>query len=220
MTRAECGKLYGGMNLINLTGQRFGRLTVVERAENDKHGSPKWKCVCDCGKEKVVYGSSLRNGKTKSCGCLARELSSNRKKTHGLSKSKLHRVWGNMKDRCENKNCKSFPNYGGRGISVCDEWHNFQNFYDWAVLAGYADGLSLDRIDVNGGYCPDNCRWATSKTQANNQRNNHKIEYEGNTHTISEWAELYGIPKHTLYARIRMGWDIERALLQPVQIHT
>lgn len=206
-------------NLIDLTGQRFGRLTVIERAGNDNNGSPKWKCKCDCGVKKVVYGSSLRKGETRSCGCLARELSSERKKTHGLSKSKLHGVWANMKDRCENKNCKSFQHYGARGISVCDEWHDFQCFYDWSISAGYSEGLSLDRIDVNKGYSPDNCRWATSKIQANNQRNNHRIEYDGETHTISEWAELFDIPKFVLYARIKNGWDIKRALLQSVQTH-
>lgn len=206
------GQTSGRRNLQDLTGMRFGRLTVISRAENDKNGSPRWNCLCDCGNSIISYGSSLRYGDAKSCGCLARELTKERNTTHGLSKSKLHRVWANMKDRCENEFSKPFPHYGGRGIKVCEKWHDFMSFYEWAMSNGYTDGLSIDRINVDGDYEPSNCRWATQKEQNNNKTDNVFLSLGDKTHTISEWSEILGIKASTLRSRRRKGLSDEEVL--------
>lgn len=206
------------MKIIDLTGERFGSLVVIRRDENDKNGSPRWLCRCDCGQQKIVYGSCLRYGVSKSCGCRAKDLNSEKHRTHGLSKHPLHDVWRSMKDRCFNPNCRAYKHYGGRGITVCDEWSDFLPFYYWAIENGYQSGLSIDRIDVNGDYCPENCRWATIIEQTNNQRNNHCITYNGETHTIAEWGRITGIKKCTLYNRARRGLPPEK-ILTPLLSH-
>ena len=210
--------------LIDLIGQKFGRLTVVERAENGirKDGSPftRWMCKCDCGKEKIVTGSNLRKGITKSCGCYAKEQTGKINRTHGLKKSKLYVRWRDMKLRCNNPNDSHYKDYGGRGITVCNEWlHDFKAFYDWSISNGFDENLSLDRIDVNGNYEPLNCRWITMKEQQNNRRNNHWITYNGETHTMMQWSEITGINFHTIKGRLKMGWTIERAFTTPVKKH-
>lgn len=209
MTRKEAGKQNGTKRLIDLTGHRFGNLIVIERVENDKNGMPRWKCLCDCGKTVIKYGHTLRNGTTTSCGCKTNDNISNSKKTHGLSKHPLHSVWANMKDRCLNKNNHAYSCYGGRGITICDEWMDFVTFFNWAIKNGYQSGLSIDRIDVNGNYCPDNCRWATDKEQANNQRNNHIIEYNGQKHNVKQWAEIFGVTYNSIYDKLRKGLSAE-----------
>ena len=193
----------------DLTGQKFGKLTVIKRAENNKHGLPRWECRCDCGNTTLVSGQHLREGRAKSCGCLKKEALAK----HKLSNSRLYRIWANMKTRCENPNRKDYKRYGQRGVIVCEEWHDFPTFYEWAISNGYKDGLTLDRIDSNGNYEPSNCRWATAKEQCNNRTNNHTITYNGETKTIAQWAEERNINHDTLYSRInRMNWDIGRAL--------
>lgn len=158
--------------LIDITGQRFGRLLVIQKAEPRKgYNGAMWKCVCDCGKTTIVNGQNLKSGNTTSCGCYGIERKTNTPKTHGKSGTRLHRIWKAMHSRCYNKNFHAYNHYGGRGITICDEWlHDFQAFHDWAIVNGYKDNLSIDRIDNDKGYSPDNCRWVTMEEQNKNKR--------------------------------------------------
>lgn len=192
---------------IDLTGQRFGRLTVISYYGADK-GQTKWNCICDCGNEHIAASRSLRHGDTRSCGCILREFNESQR-THGRQPRRLHRIWSGMKCRCHDPNNKDFRNYGARGISVSEEWSGFEAFRDWALSHGYRDDLTLDRIDVNGNYSPENCRWATAEEQANNRTNNHKVSYKGETKNVSEWAKQYGIDASLFHAAIRRGKTID-----------
>lgn len=207
--------------LIDLTEQKFGRLTVIVRAENKVYGNQTktaWLCRCDCGNMVIVCTQELRNGDTKSCGCFSKEETSKRSKTHGKQNTRLYKIWSDMKARCSNPNEISYPNYGGRGISVDSVWmDNFEEFYKWAMLNGYSDNLSIDRIDGSKDYSPQNCRWATRKEQANNTRRNFNISFNGETHTLSEWSEIVGIRAGTIRERLKQfEWSVEDALTIPV----
>lgn len=206
-------------NFIDLTDQRFGRLTVIERAENSKDGKARWVCRCDCGKQTVVVGNHLRSNAIQSCGCFSKETTLKRCRTHGATKGRLYRIWCNMKRRCSDPKNISYTRYGQCGISVCSEWMNFEAFSDWALSHGYRDDLSIDRIDSGGDYCPENCRWADSITQSNNRRSNRHLTFCGKTHTMAEWAKIVQISEATLWSRIKAGWTVERALTEPVQQH-
>lgn len=199
--------------LIDLTGQRFGRLVVIERADNSADGRARWLCRCDCGQSKTVLGEHLKKGRTKSCGCAKSESSSKRFKKHGGRNSKLYRIWSNMKDRCNNPDCKVYSDYGGRGIKVCKEWiDDFSAFQKWALANGYKEGLTIDRKDNDKGYSPDNCRWTDRKIQGNNKRNCRYITYKGQRKTVAEWSDITGIPHDTLLYRLNHGWETERIL--------
>lgn len=199
----------------DIAGKRFNQLTVIEYAYT-KNNKAFWLCRCDCGKEIYAPTCHLNSGHTKSCGCLKVETTRQRATKHGLKKSRLYSIWLNMKNRCQNPNSKSFKYYGKRGIKVCEEWNDFENFYKWAVNNGYEKSLTLDRIDVNGNYQPNNCRWADVKTQANNKRNSRYIEAYGEKHTVAEWAEKMQIKPTTLYSRLKKGCT-NAELLRPVE---
>ena len=199
---------------IEMIGKRFGRLYVFSEESKTGCRGLSWKCVCDCGNVVCVDGYKLRSGHTQSCGCLQRERTSEISRTHGASGGRLFRIWANMKSRCNNPNLPRWGDYGGRGIRVCDAWNdNFQTFYDWAIANGYSDELTIDRINNNGDYCPENCRWATDEEQRLNTRRNRFLTYRGSTRTVKEWANLKGIPYSVLSSRInRYGWTVEKAL--------
>ncbi len=193
----------------DLSGQKFSKLTVIKRVGNTNYGQPLWECKCECGNTAFASGQHLREGRIKSCGCLKKEALVK----HRMCNTRLYRIWSSMKERCNNPKRRDFKRYGERGIKVCEEWGDFLTFYKWAISNGYSKTLTLDRIDVNGNYEPSNCRWVTVKEQGNNRTNNHLITYNGETKTISQWAEERNINHDTLYSRInRMNWDIGRAL--------
>lgn len=207
------------MRMKNLIGQRFGRLVVIKHEgsyispKNSK--STKWLCKCDCGKEIVAIGKNLRKGKTKSCGCLWHELSKMGSfgKKHSLSKTRLYRTWNAIKRRCNEKRYRAYMQYGGRGIKICDEWlQDFMNFYNWAMANGYREDLTIDRINVNGNYEPNNCRWITIQEQANNRRTNIQIQYKGQKKTLKEWCKILNLKYPTILYRIRKAhYTIEQA---------
>ncbi|MDP4117691.1 MAG: AP2 domain-containing protein [Bacillota bacterium] len=204
--------------VIDITGNKYGRLTVIKRAENSVSPNgcvfAKWECRCDCGNVVTVKGYLLRSGNTKSCGCSRKETLRNLMSTHGKSKTRLYQIWCGMKKRCNNPSSSIYKHYGGRGIKVCKEWEdNFEAFYEWASRNGYADYLSIDRINVNLGYSPENCKWATEKEQKNNMRSNHKIKYMGMDKTLSEWGEYLGESPRRISWRINHGWRELDALL-------
>lgn len=202
----------------DLVGQRFGRLTVIAEGARTANKKRTWICRCDCGniKKNPVVGYDLKSGKVQSCGCLYTESNKGRNEKHGKSGIRLHRIWLSMRQRCGYSSGDCFKNYGGRGITVCEEWkNNFQAFYDWAMANGYKDNLTLDRKDTNGNYCPENCRWATMKAQQNNRRNNRIVEYCGEKYTLSELAQKLNIRPATLAWRIAHGWSEEEIGLLP-----
>ena len=203
--------------LDDLTGQRFARLTVIkELEERESSGDVRWLCRCDCGRDVIANSYSLKKGKTKSCGCYSREMAAKRKTTHGLTANgqpRIYRTWTSMKQRCLNPNCKNYPHYGGRGITVCQEWRDdFQAFYNWAMANGYQDDLQIDRIDNDGNYEPGNCRWTECKGNIRNRSNTVRISYQGKNLTIPEWVQITGLPETTIRERYRAGKPPEEIL--------
>ena len=201
---------------VNLLGQRYGRLTVIKEAGRSNAGKVMWLCKCDCGKDVVICQNNFKKQQV-SCGCYNRErvIASNTK--HDLWNTRLHSIWANIKSRCHNSNLPDYKNYGGRGIEICNEWINdFKAFYDWAMQNGYADNLTIDRIDVNGNYCPENCRWVSRETQAKNKRTNRYLTWNGKTQTITAWAKEVHLSHASIAYRLdKLGWDIEKSLNFP-----
>jgi len=206
------------------TGEKFGRLTVIKLDHIQEYISPNdvisnkeyYLCKCDCGNECIILKKSLKLGYTKSCGCFRKEIAKKEaeKIKHGLIKTRLYNIFSCIKTRCYNKKHNYFNNYGGRGITICDEWLNKKNgfitFYNWAMDNGYQENLTIDRIDNNGNYNPDNCRWIIHKEQCRNQSSNVNITYNGETHCIAEWAEILNIKSSFIYNRIHKNWSIEK----------
>lgn len=204
----------------DLTGRRFGRLTVVGiseikevRRKSRINRYAMWNCACDCGGIHIANSYDLKSGKTKSCGCLARENLIKCRTKHGLSDTRLYGIYTGIKNRCYNKNEPSYGNYGGRGIRMCEEWRNdFFSFYEWSLSNGYDESLSskqctIERIDVNGDYCPENCKWIPMRQQGWNKRNTRYVTYEGRSMSVAEASELSGINAKTIYTRLSRGHD-------------
>lgn len=174
-------------------GEKYGMLTVIGLAGKNKYNHPLFECQCDCGNKAIIEATRVKNEKTKSCGCLQKEKTKMLTFQHGLTNTRLHRIWAAIISRCENPKNNRYYTYGERGVIICDEWRNdFTNFYNWAMANGYRDDLTIDRIDVNGNYGPSNCRWATRKEQANNKRSNRNVFYNGMTKNLKQWSEYYG----------------------------
>ena len=202
------------ITLDRYIGMKFGRLTVTSTLK--KNAKNYLVCSCDCGGTAITLLCRLKSGETKSCGCLRKEKAIDRLTKHGMSHTRLSRIWRGIKSRCTNKNHHYYKNYGGRGIKICDEWENdFSAFSEWAFDNGYDDSLTIDRIDVNGDYTPENCRWTSNKIQCNNKRNNHIVTIEGVSHTISEWSDISGIGYGTIKSRVERGWTGRNILIKP-----
>jgi hypothetical protein len=191
------------MKKIELSGQVFGSLSVIKEDGRTNDGKVKWLCECDCGRTASVNGRHLRGGKIKSCGCLQFSHST----THGMSKTRTFAIWAEMRARCNNPNRARWADYGGRGIKVSDRWDKFENFY--ADMGDAPDRMSIDRIDVNGDYCPANCRWATPKEQANNRRNNVFLTWQNKTQTIAQWSEETGVPAYAISHRLSKSLTLD-----------
>lgn len=189
------------MGIVDITGQRFVRLTVLGYVGKNRQNKSLWKCVCDCGNETIARADALKSGDKQSCGCLNRENKSRecikRNTKHGMTHTRLYAVWCDMRRRCNNPKTPEYKNYGARGIKICTEWDNdFKLFNDWAMKNGYDENAphgdcTIDRIDVNGDYCPENCRFVDLMVQGSNKRNNRHITHNGITMTQSEWARHY-----------------------------
>lgn len=201
--------------IIDMENKKFNHLTVIRKSHQDKRGEWFWICKCDCGNETIASGYKIRSGHTKSCGCVQEE---HRKegfhKRHGMTDTKLYIIWENMRRRCYYSKNNMYKNYGGRGIRVCDEWKDdFEPFMKWAQENGYKEGLSIERIDVNGNYEPSNCKWITPKEQYLNRTDSHLITAFGKTQTIKEWADESGLNYDTIERRINQyGWTAEEAV--------
>lgn len=183
---------------INMLGKECGRLKVLQRTDSDKYGNAMWICLCDCGNEVIVKGQHLRSGKTKSCGCYHKDMQKQLKSKHGYSNTRLYKCWDSMKTRCLNNNTDSFKDYGGRGITFCKEWEDPKKFIKWALENGYEEDLTLERIDLNKNYTPDNCKWITRAEQNKNTRRNIKQTIDGKTYNLSELARLIGVTRGTI----------------------
>lgn len=194
-----------------MTGKKYNHWLVLSEMRGSQANPAKVLCLCDCGKKKIVIRRDVLFGQSKCCGCLR---SWSHVRTHGMSNAPEYRIWNEINKRCHNVSCKKYKNYGARGIKVCSRWHDFANFYS---DMGPRPSLqhSIDRIDVNGDYSPENCRWSTPKAQARNKTNTVFVEFLGEKKSLGEWCEIYGMRTNTVLGRLKLGWPIEKALTTP-----
>lgn len=205
---------------LELLGKRFGYLIVKRYSHTNKHRNAIWECLCDCGKTTFLRSAVLRNGHTRSCGCLRRDLVSRRNKKHGLCSERIYRIWQDMKKRCYDKNWRQYKDWGGRGIKVCGEWRDdFISFYNWAIANGYKDNLTIERIDNDGNYEPDNCTFIEFKKQSKNRRNVHLLTFRNKTMCLSEWAKRLKVPYERIRRRYAQGWSARDIILKPKQVN-
>lgn len=195
----------------DITGNKFGKLTAIKPVGKNKRGRYLWLCKCDCGGEKIVAQDSLHIGNTKSCGCAVANTK------HGHSHTRMYKLWTDMKQRCYNPNTISYSYCGGRGIQVCDDWKNsFQSFADWAFSCGYGDNLTIDRIDNDKDYCPENCRWVTLQFQERNKRTTYFAEHHGEQIPVAILCEELNLPVQVIYHRVLRGSSLEEAVTKPI----
>lgn len=205
--------------LMDLTGMQFERLEVICEAERTNYGARRRLCECRCGNKKIVYQRALVSGHTRSCGCLRKEELIKRSTKHNCCNTRIYNIYASMKKRCLNRNEQAYPNYGGRGNLICEEWlgeNGFENFYKWSMENGYDDKLTIDRINVNGNYEPSNCRWVTYREQNRNKRNNIVILWNGETKILKDLCIELGMNYQTVKMRVHHGWEINRALTEPI----
>lgn len=198
----SCKDIKTGQPYKNLAGAKFGYLTALERVGTNKHGSVLWKCRCDCGNTKIYPSGKLVDGRATNCGCMTVEIRRKKASKHGITaggKPRTFVIWNGMKLRCLNPKATSYPNYGARGITICDEWMSFENFHNWAINNGYGDDKEIDRIDNDGNYCPENCRWVDRKFNRLHQRRIRNIEISGEILSINAWCKKVGISKTIAY---------------------
>ncbi|MFJ1122234.1 hypothetical protein [Bacillus thuringiensis] len=207
------------MARLDLTGKKFNLLEGIEVVGKSNRGAMLWKFKCDCGNEVVLEGRKVKGGETKSCGCLVKEHTKNLNYTHGFGNTRLHKCYSSMISRCYHEKDKSYKDYGGRGIGVCDEWReSFLNFREWALKSGYSDSLTIDRIDVNKWYAPENCKWSTKLEQANNKRSSINVTYKNETKTLKQWCKELNLNYSTIYTRIFTGnYDVVTAFEKPIR---
>lgn len=203
-----------GKRIEILPGEKFSRLTIISEAEK-RSGMRYFHCRCDCGKEGIFRFTALRVGKVKSCGCLRDQQNATASLSHGLSKTSLYTSWHCMKQRCLNEKCKAYNHYGGRGITIYEPWLQFESFKIWALANGYKEGLTIERIEVNGNYEPNNCKWITQTEQCRNRRNNVIIEFNGLKLCVTDWAIKIGISNSAMQKRLAK-WPLEKALTEPI----
>lgn len=208
----SCGCSKYTKKIVDMVGCRFSKLVVVKMCDKrNSFNEILWECLCDCGNTKLSTTGSLNNGGNKSCGCLSGNP------THGDSSKRIRHIWSGMMARCYSKTATSYFRYGAKGISVCDEWHDYDLFKRWAFDNGYTELLTLDRFpNQQGNYSPNNCRWATSKQQGNNKSSNRFVDFNGETKTISEWADIYGINQLRIRKRLELGWSAEDAITKQI----
>lgn len=202
-------------------GKKYGKLIIIDFEKHKRktgYDCWYWLCKCECGNIKLLYPAEVKNGKIKSCGCYKDNLAKLRMSKHNQSTSRLYHCWQDMKARCYRKTHHKYLLYGNRDIRVCDEWlNNYDNFSEWALNNGYSNDLTLDRINVNGNYCPENCRWATPLQQSQNRRNTKKIIVDGVEMLLTDACKKFNISYYSVYGRLKSGWDIEKALTTKVK---
>lgn len=201
----------------DITNQRFGKLVALKKDETDTSEYAKWICQCDCGKTKSISKYKLLSGHTKSCGCIHKEVNDRIRWKHGMTNTRIYKCWSRMKERCYNPHNADYPNYGGRGIEVCEEWCNsFEAFYEWAMSHGYTDNLTIERIDSNKDYCPGNCTWSDRLQQANNRRYCRMYTYNGKTQNLKQWCKEMNMDYKLVHGRIyALHWTFEKAITTP-----